>query len=242
MSNDENIHYDETIKYADDEYDARKKIKKFTVDLIPTLNRAVIQSAFICKKPLTFAIKYDKKSSALHFQLDSNNSIIRDRTVQVQMYRNLETCRFARLFFDMETISSEGIDYRCKYRGVQPLYERYLIQFSRENYDYQMNDRGKPSQNYMRVFGWKLQDSDNDLLFYYVQRKCYNDATRTNIVRSAGLQLATKRGLEYLDKYSNSADVAIRRVNKTDDVPFFAKDDGTFEEVVMHDVEEDSDE
>lgn len=221
------------------DFELKRKIKKFSVDLIPTLNRAIVQSAFICGKPLTFAIKYDKKSSALQFQLDSNNPIIRDRIVQVQMYRNLETCRFSKLFFNTETNVEEGYDYRCKFQSVQSLYERHLIQFLREKYDFQMNDKGKSSQNYMSVLGWKLQDSDNDLLFYFVQRKCYNDATRTNIVRTAGLQLATERGLSYLDKYANSAEAAIRKINYTDDVPFFAKDDGTFEEQEVPAVVED---
>lgn len=210
---------------------SNKKVKKFAIDLIPTLNRAAVLSAFISGKPVTFAVKYDKKSSALQFQLDSNNSHIKDRVVQVQMYRNLETCKFCKLFFDMETKTDEGYDYRSKFRGIKPLYARHMIQFLKEKYDFQVNDKGKPSQNYLLVLGWKLQDSDNDLLFYFVQRKCYVDATRTNIVRTAGLQLATERGLQFLEKYSGTAENMIRKVNETDDLPFFASNDGTFEEV-----------
>ena len=226
-----------------DRSSVKKKVKKFSVDLIPTLNRAVVLSAFISGKPMTFAIKYDKKSSALQFQLDSNNTLVRDRVVQIQMYRNLETCRFCRLFFDMETRADEGSDYRSKFQGIKPLYARHMIQFLREKYDFQVNDKGKPSQSYLLVLGWKLQDSDNDLLFYFIQRKCYNDATRTNIVRTAGLQLATERGLQFLEKYAGSADSMIRKINQQDDVPFFAKNDGTFEEHVSDehytDIEED---
>lgn len=220
MINDDNL----------DRSSVKRKVKKFSVDLIPTLNRAVVLSAFISGKPMTFAVKYDKKSSALQFQLDSNNALVRDRIVQVQMYRNLETCRFCRLFFDMETRTDDSSDYRSKFQGIKPLHARHLIQFLREKYDFQVNDKGKPSQNYLLVLGWKLQDSDNDLLFYFVQRKCYNDATRTNIVRTAGLQLATERGLKFLEKYSGSADNMIRKINEMDDVPFFANNDGTFEE------------
>lgn len=205
--------------YDDDSI--KKKSKKFSVELIPTLNRAAVMSAFICGKPLTFAVKYDKKSSALHFQLDSNSSLLRDRSVKIQMYRNLETCRFCQLFFDMETRSEDGFDYRGKFQGIKQLYARHLIQFSREKYDFQVNDKGKPSQNYMLILGWKLQDSDNDLLFYFVQRKCYNDATRTNIVRTAGLQLYTDRGLTFLDKYAASADSMIRKLGEGEKLPFF---------------------
>jgi len=228
--------------HEDDSYgQIKKKVKKFSIDLIPTLNRAIVMSAFISGKPLTFGVKYDKKSSALQFQLDSNSSLIRERDVRVQMYRNLDTCKFCKLFFDMETISNDNCDYRGKFSGVKSLYARHMIQFLKEKYDFQMNDKGKPSQNYMLILGWKLQDSDNDLLFYFIQRKCYNDATRVNIVRTAGLQLATERGLQFLDRYAGSADAKIRKINELDDVPFFAGHTDEFEESTTENLEPSAD-
>jgi len=218
MNNDRNSNYEENHDF----HRGVVRPRRFQIDLIPTLNRGILMSAFIPRSPLTFAIKYDKKSSALQFQLDSNSNLIKDRIVKVQMFRNLDTCEFCKLFFDMETISNESCDYRGKFRGVKPLYARHLIQFLKEKYDFHVNEKGKPSQNYMLVLGWKLQDSDNELLYYFVQRKCYNDATRINIVRTAGLQLATERGLDLLDRYITDSDSRIRKVVKQDDVPFFA--------------------
>ncbi len=218
----------------------KKKVKNFSINLIPTLNRAIVLSAFIGKAPLTFAVKYDKKSSALQFQLDSENDLIKNRIIQVQMYRNLDTCQFCKLFFDMETKTTESTDIRCKFQGVKPLYARHLIQFLREKYDFQVSEKGKPSQNYMIISGWKLQDADNTLLFYFIQRKCYNDATRTNIVRTAGLQLSTSRGLKFLEKYIDSAGNTIRKVDNYDELPSFNNDEKENQFLSDFDLSEDS--
>ena len=77
---------------------------------------------------------------------------------------------------------------------------------------------------------YKLQDIDNDLLFYFVQRKCYNDITRMTIVRTAGFQLATERGLLLLDKYQENSDNVIRTVNENDNIPEFLKGSEVTEE------------
>jgi hypothetical protein len=93
----------------------------------------------------------------------------------------------------------------------------------KERYEFHINDKpGKPSQNFMVVSGWKIQDSDNDLLFYFVQRKCYNDVTRTNIIRTAAIQFANERGLDCLDQYYETSQNTIRRVDPMrDNLPDF---------------------
>jgi hypothetical protein len=125
----------------------------------------------------------------------------------------------------MESLQNNRCDYRGKFSGVKTNMNRFLIQFMKENYDYQVNDKDKVSQNYMTVWGWKLQDSDNDLLFYFVQRKCYNDITRLNVVRTAGLQLSTARGRDIFEKYFQNETTQIRKVNKKDDIPTFFEDE-----------------
>lgn len=195
------------------------KCKKFQLDLIPTLSRATMFSGFIYGKPLNFAVKYDKKSTALQFQFDSNSSLIRSGKVKIQMYRNLEICNFSKMFFNLETAKDNYNDYRSKFIGVKPLYSKQLVQFMKEKYDLQVNEKGKPSQNYLMVMGWKIQDIDNDLLFYFVQRKCYNDITRVNVIRTAGLQMFTERGSELFNRYLSNCDTIIRKAESYDNIP-----------------------
>jgi len=202
-----------------------KKSIRTSVDLIPTLNRAIVMSAFISEKPLVFSIKHDKKSTALQFQVDPNQPLLKSHKVHVNMYRNLESnCKFSQLFFNIENIQNKKCDYRGKFLSVKPSMNRVLIPFLKDKYEFQFND-DKISQNYMIIWGWKLQDSDNDLLFYFIQRKCYNDIIGMNVVRTAGLQLYTERGKEIFDRYYENNINDIRKVEEGDDVPAFFEDD-----------------
>lgn len=213
------------------------EVKRFTAELIPTLNRCMIASAFCAGDQIAFGIKYDKRSTALQFQLDSDNPLIKKRIVKIQMFRNLETCKFCNLFFNIETLKNDSSDFRGRFVNVNNNFSRYLLQFSKEMYDFQSNDKGKSSNNYMTVSGWKLHDSDNDLLFYFVQRKCYNDVTKMNVIRTAGLQIATERGLDILEKFQNYYDSSIRKADpKKDEFPDFDEDDD-IEEIEFFDEE-----
>jgi len=199
------------------------KSKKFQIELIPTLNRAVIMSAFIAGRPLTFGIKHDKKTTALQFQFDAGNSLVEDHTVRIEMFRNLENCRFCSTFFKIENEKTTKKDYRGKFCSVKQLYGRNLIQFLHEKYDlhYSDNGRSKQSLNYMNIAGWKLQDADNDLLFYFIERSCFNTVSRMRVIRSAGFQLSTARGSEILERYFVDSEHAIRKVDNTDTLPEF---------------------
>jgi hypothetical protein len=201
--------------------------KRFMVDLIPTLNRAIIMSAFTSGKPLTFAIKYDKKTTALQFQFDTSNPLIETKTVEVEMFRNLDKCKFCNIFFKVETEKNSKKDYRGKFVKTKSVYDRHLIQFLKERYDLHVNDNmSKPSHNYIQITGWKLQDADNDLLFYFVERVCYNNISRMKVVRTAGFQISTKRGIQILDKYFEDSESMIRKVGVGDDIPDFLDDLG----------------
>ena len=193
----------------------KPKPKKFTVDLVQTLNRAAIISSYVCGKPVAFAVRYDKKSSGLQFQIDATNRLVKDRTIVVNMYRNLETCKFVKIFLDTDTVSSASKDYRFRFNGVKPLYQRHIIQFMRERYELHINDRNRECQNYLMITGFKIDDADNDLLFYFIQRKCYNDTTRTDIIRTCGLQLSSKYGADILDKYETFEQSTVKKVNST---------------------------
>lgn len=202
------------------------KMKRTYIDLMPTLNRAVVLSAFISGKPIIFSVRYDKKSTALKFQIDTNQSLINNNIVNVNMFRNLENnCKFTQMFFEMDTLQNRKCDYRGKFIGVRQNMNRHLIPFLKEKYDFQVNEDRSKTQNYMSIWGWKLQDSDNDLLFFYVQRKCFNDVSRLDIVRTAGIQFSNQRGRDIFERYYIEEKDQIRKANSEDDIPLFFEDD-----------------
>ena len=49
----------------------------FKIEIQPTLNRAIMFTAFPTGKPINFALLFHKQTTALQFQLDSNNFLLK---------------------------------------------------------------------------------------------------------------------------------------------------------------------
>jgi hypothetical protein len=185
--------------------------------LIPTLNRAITLVSYPTGKPVHFTVFHNKQNTALQFQVDSSIPLIQKGEVIISMYRNLENCKFCQTFLMVDSQKNDKNDYRCKFSGINRMFEKDMYQFLREKLDFQANGGGKSSNNYLAINGWKIFSLEDDLLFYFIQRKCYNTVTRVNVIRTAGLQFATKRGAEALEKYYDQSLNSIRKVSK---VPF----------------------
>ena len=182
------------------------------LNLERSLNRAIVYTAFPMSKPVNFTIYHHKITSAIQFDVDTKSKVIKSQEVLFSVYRNLDNCSFCRTFLTVENMKNERHDYQNKFTGLNKSKEKYVAPFIKEKLDLNIQDDNKPSLNYLIVFGWKLYDLDDELLFYFVQRKCYNKITRTHIIRTAGLQFATKKGIKALDAYTNDSDNSIRKV------------------------------
>ena len=183
---------------------ASDKPRRIDVNIIPTLNRGMIYTAFPKGEAVQFTILHHKQTSGLQFQYDSKNLLIKKEVVKIQMYRNLETCPFCNAFLDVETIKNDKFDYRSKFSGIKKDYSQFLIPFMQEKLDLQSSNNTTKSnggKNYLLVLGWKLHGLEDELQFFFVQRKCYHPINRVNIIRTAAIQFATDRGMEGLNKY-----------------------------------------
>lgn len=186
------------------------------VKLLPTLNRGMIYTAFPIGQSVPFTILFNKQSSALQFSINTNLETDKEK-VYITMYRNLDDCKFCQTFFQLQSIKDERYDYRFKFSGINRLFERDIFRFSKEKLDLQLPEQHiKSTNNYLLVLGWKLYDIEDDLIFFFVQRRCYNNISRMNILRTMGLQFATNRGLETLDKYNERSSTAIHKVKQCD--------------------------
>lgn len=186
------------------------------IKLLQTLNRGIIYTAFPIGQAVPFTILFNKQSSALQFSINTNFETEKEK-VYVTMYRNLDDCKFCQTFFQLQSIKDERYDYRFKFSGINRLFERDVFRFSKEKLDLQLPDpHTKSTNNYLLVLGWKLYDIEDDLIFFFVQRRCYNNISRMNILRTMGLQFATDRGMETLDKYNERLSTSIHKVKECD--------------------------
>jgi len=191
-------------------------INNLKIKLIPTLNRGMIYTAFPIGQAIPFTILFNKQSSALQFSINTNFESDKEK-IYVTMYRNLDECKFCQTFFQLQSIKDDRYDYRFKFSGVNRLFERDVFRFSKEKLDLQLPEQHiKSTNNYLLVLGWKLYDIEDDLIFFFVQRRCYNNISRMNVLRTMGLQFATNRGIETLDKYNERLSTSIHKVKECD--------------------------
>ncbi|MCK5018194.1 MAG: hypothetical protein KAS32_14150 [Candidatus Peribacteraceae bacterium] len=168
------------------------------------LNRAMIYNIVLGGKAITYTVLHNKQTSPLQFVVEQS-ALIKSGELQVSMHRNLLNAKFCETFFNLENIKEDKYDYQSKFKGIKREFEKDVYQFSKEKLDLNIsNSSNRQSNNYMLLLGWKVYGFEDDLAFIFVQRRCYNAITKTNIIRTAGLQFATPRGLEQLDKYLES--------------------------------------
>lgn len=205
----------------------QKDPNNLKIKLLPTLNRGIIYTAFPIGQAIPFTILFNKQSSALQFSINTNFEGFKEK-VYVTMYRNLDDCKFCQTFFQLQSVKDERYDYRFKFSGMNRLFEKDIFRFSKEKLDLQLPEvHNKSTNNYLLVLGWKLYDIEDDLIFFFVQRRCYNNISRMNILRTMGLQFATSRGVETLDKYNERLSNSIHKVKEVDflkDINFSVED------------------
>jgi hypothetical protein len=185
-----------------------------TLDLKSSLNRAITYTIFPAGKVIPFTILHHKKTAAIQFDINPKSPAIKNKEVNFSMHRNLENSDFCKLFFRMENLKNDSYDYQSKFAGVNRMYEKNIYSFMKEKLDLQSGNSGDKSTNYLLILGWKLIDLDDDLIFIFVQRRCYNTISRTNVLRTAGIQFATKRGMDAINNYNNDSENSIYKVKE----------------------------
>jgi len=200
FSEDNNVSDISLLLQQNDEKKKQSIRKNLIIEITPNFNRGIIQTLHVSGEPMQVGIMYDRKSALVQFQIDNESQKIKDKTVQVFMFRNFDSCLFAKLFLDLKSEITDNKDMKNMFNSLKPLYSRYLIPFINEKYDFQASS--DVSTNYLRLTGWKIMDVDNELLFLLIQRVFYSDTTRLLVGRSYGLQLCSERGLQCLNRYN----------------------------------------
>lgn len=185
---------------------------RLNINLKSSLNRAIVYTIFPTGKPLNFTVYHHKRTSAIQFEVDSRSQLIKNKQISYTMQRNLESCDFAKTFFKLENLKVDKYDYQCKFAGPRKLYEKNIYPFMKEKLDLHAGNSNDKSTNYLLILGWKLIDLDDDLMYIFVQRRCYNNVSRTNVLRTAGLQFATKRGLQVLNDYVTASQNVVQKI------------------------------
>lgn len=194
------------------------KEKTLKLKLVPNqLDRAVTFNTFMQKRNIFFSVSHNRINSPLKFQVDTNCELIKSNKIEISTFRNLSKSKFCEIFLNLESKKDEKIDYQNKLMGLNRYYEKHIFHFLKEKYYFHIPEVKKPTNNYMLAIGWKIYCYEEEFNFFFFQRRCYNNITRQNTLRTAGLQFATKNGLKALDEYY---DHSLNSIKKIDKVPF----------------------
>jgi len=150
------------------------------------------------ESPIIFSVHFNKSSSYLQIQIEGEP--IDKKQLNIAVYRNLDNSHFCKTFFALKnmknTVANYKIDYCGKFLGVNPQYEKNIHQIMYDKLVLQ-------PKNYLITAGWKISSVINDFSFYFIQRRCYEYNKKTDIIRTAGIQFYTEKGLNILTGYQN---------------------------------------
>jgi len=197
------LNNEEIDEFIKDEEDGREnKNNKFYITLTPQLNASAVRTFYVSKYPISLGILFSKSSNIIQFQIDTEAYPIKNKIVQVSMFRKLEDSIFRNMFLKMERIQEGDIDFKYNLLGIRHMFSNRIIQIINEKMDLSYNfKRTEEKRNELELIGWKLQDIDNDLLYLLVQRKFFNKVSRIYTIRSYAIQLYTERGEKVLNRY-----------------------------------------
>lgn len=203
--------------FLNEENKGKEKSKKFFVNITPQMNRSIVYTFHVSKYPIAVGITYSKSSNMVQFQIDTELIPIKNRIVNVLMFRRLEDSIFRKTFLSMNRVQEKDVDYKYNFIGIKPVFHNRIIQILNERYILNVNMKNMDEKkNELEFLAWKFQDIDNDFIFLLVQRKFYNKITRIHTIRSHAIQLFTKRGSEVLEKYHKE----FEKMNDTDKIEF----------------------
>lgn len=159
-------------------------------------NRALIQTVYPRRKPLIIAVNYHKGKPHLKLYIDPTNKLIQNNEIQVSMFRNLDHSWFANTFLNLKDRDDMKVDARNQFFGIKESSHKKIFKIIDEHMDLENNK--KNNVNNINIFGWKVYGTDQDFLYYLIQRSIFNRDLHKILVRTCALQLYTESAFKKL--------------------------------------------
>lgn len=174
------------------------KKRNLIVEVIPSLNRGVVITAFPAGHPVTFCVLHHKLSSAVQFTMNTSTKLFSNGSIKFNMYRNLSKSLFCQKLLNLSSTEDDKNDIRCAFTSLNELGKTNIDWMTCEDHQF-ITDPEYVFPNYLKVKGWKLKNCDEDYNFYFIERACFNVNTNKLVVRTAGLELYNSNGMNTLE-------------------------------------------
>lgn len=148
-------------------------------------------------------IFFDKRSTFLLFSVDADFSASSfEKTVKVNMFKNLESSKFCETFLDLHNYRKNTLDISNQFEKIKPEYSGDLSFVFNETLTLAKVDlHDKSVYDLLNIYAFTINSYLNEFVFILTERHNIVKRLGKKIVRTSGLQISTSPALTTLDDY-----------------------------------------
>lgn len=146
---------------------------------------------------------FDKKSTLLLFSIDPVfHAESQFEHNVINMFKNLEASKFCETFLQLHNYRKSTLDISNQFDKIKPEYYGDLMFVFNESLTLsKVEVQDRTFYDSLNIYGFTLNSYINEFLFVLAERQNIVKRLGKKIVRTSGLQIATKPALEMLDDY-----------------------------------------
>lgn len=177
---------------------------------------------------------YNTKSPFLLFSVDSDISSSEFKhSVKINMFKNIESSRFAETFMNLHNYKSYNLDIINQFKEIKPDYSDDVNFILNENLiisKVQVEDAVFLDQ--LILYGLTLTSYNTEMIFLIAERQNIVAKLRKKIVRTSAIQIATSGAINMVDEYFED----LRKTQKINQDKFPLEKIINFNEVELEEI------
>lgn len=145
---------------------------------------------------------FNTKSTFLLFSLDQGVRVSEDRSIKINMFKNLISSKFCETFIELHNFRKNTLDILNQFKCIRPEYEHEISFVFNETLTLskvEVHDR--IFYDCLNIYGFTLNSFVNEFIFILTERQNISTSLGKKIVRTSGLQIATSQSLATLDEF-----------------------------------------
>jgi hypothetical protein len=154
-------------------------------------------------------IYFDRKSTFLLFSVDPDfsESVDYERSIKINMFKNLEASRFCETFLKLHNYRKNTLDISNQFEKIKDEYTHDISFVFNETITLAKIDLDENRTVYdsLNIYGFSINSYVDEFLFLITERHNVLRRFSKKVVRTSGLQIATKPALGMLDEYHNES-------------------------------------
>lgn len=152
-------------------------------------------------------IYFDKKSTFLLFRVDPDfHSSTFEHNIIINMFKNLESSKFCETFIDLHNYRKNTLDISNQFDKIKDTYTHDISFILNETLTLSKVRLGeKDVYDTLNIYGFTINSYDEEFAFILTERHNILKRLGKKIVRTSGIQIASKPAMVMLDEYHDES-------------------------------------